>query len=67
MIKQQQQKIIRNTIDIIKLVLPSPLLPGQKIIITTPFHVKLPFNFSRGGHVGETYQATQWYPKTSSV
>jgi Peptidase family M1 domain len=50
-------------IDIIKLVLPSPLPPAQKIIITTPFHVKLPFNFSRGGHVGETYQATQWYPK----
>ena len=50
-------------IDIIKLVLPSPLPPGEKIIITTPFHVKLPFNFSRGGHDGETYQATQWYPK----
>jgi hypothetical protein len=50
-------------IDIIKLVLPSPLPPGQKIIITTPFHVKLPYNFSRGGHDGESYQATQWYPK----
>lgn len=50
-------------IDIIKLVLPSPLAPGQKIIITTPFHVKLPYNFSRGGHDGESYQVTQWYPK----
>jgi len=50
-------------IDIIKLVLPSPLPPGQKIIITTPFHVKLSYNFSRGGHDGESYQATQWYPK----
>ena len=50
-------------IDIIKLVLPSALPPGQKIIITTPFHVKLPYNFSRGGHDGENYQATQWYPK----
>ena len=50
-------------IDIIKVVLPSPLAPGQKIIITTPFHVKLPYNFSRGGHDGESYQATQWYPK----
>ena len=50
-------------IDIIKLVLPLPLPPGQKIIITTPFHVKLPYNFSRGGHDGESYQATQWYPK----
>jgi hypothetical protein len=52
-----------NHIDIIKVLLPSPLLPGQKTIITTPFHVKLPYNFSRGGHEGESYQATQWYPK----
>lgn len=50
-------------IDIIKLILPSPLAPGQKCTITTPFHEKLPFNFSRGGHDGESYQATQWYPK----
>ncbi len=50
-------------IDIIKLVLPSPLAPGKTITITTPFHVKLPYNFSRGGHDGESYQVTQWYPK----
>ena len=50
-------------IDVVKLILPSPLAPGQKINITTPFHVKLPYNFSRGGHDGESYQVTQWYPK----
>jgi hypothetical protein len=50
-------------IDIIKLLLPQPLLPGNKIEITTPFHVKLPNNFSRGGHTGQSYQVTQWYPK----
>jgi len=50
-------------IDIVKLILPSPLAPGQKTTITTPFHVQLPFNFSRGGHDGQSYQATQWYPK----
>jgi Peptidase family M1 domain len=50
-------------IDIIKLLLPDPLPPGQKATITTPFHVKLPYNFSRGGHDGQSYQATQWYPK----
>ena len=50
-------------IDIAKLVLPTPLAPGQKCIITTPFHVKLPYNFSRGGHDGQSYQATQWFPK----
>ena len=36
-------------IDIVKLVLPSPLVPGGRISITTPFHEKLPYNFSRGG------------------
>ena len=50
-------------IDIIKVILPSPLAPGEKIDITTPFHIKLPYNFSRGGHHGQSYQATQWYPK----
>lgn len=50
-------------IDVAKLILPSPVMPGQTIKISTPFHEKIPFNFSRGGYVGKTYQITQWYPK----
>lgn len=50
-------------IDIIKVVLPKPLAPQQRVSISTPFHVKLPYNFSRGGHVKQAYQITQWYPK----
>jgi hypothetical protein len=50
-------------IDITKLMLPSPLLPGQQVQIATPFHVKLPYNFSRGGFHEQTYSITQWYPK----
>ena len=49
--------------DITKLLLPQPLTPGKMIKIETPFHVKLPYNFSRGGHVEQSYQLTQWYPK----
>ncbi|WP_187632167.1 M1 family metallopeptidase [Hymenobacter lutimineralis] len=49
--------------DVAKLVLPQPLAPGASITITTPFHVKLPASFSRLGHVGQSYQITQWYPK----
>jgi hypothetical protein len=49
--------------DIIKLQLPTPLAPNSSCKIETPFNVKLPYNFSRGGHVGQTYQITQWYPK----
>ncbi len=49
--------------DICKLILNTPLQPGQEIVITTPFYVKLPNSFSRLGHVGQSYQITQWYPK----
>lgn len=50
-------------IDVIKLLLPQPLPPQQSITISTPFHVQLPKIFSRGGHIGQSYQITQWYPK----
>lgn len=50
-------------IDIGRLFLDKPLLPGEKVTISTPFHVKLPNSFSRLGHVGQQYQITQWYPK----
>ncbi len=49
--------------DIVKLLLSQPLAPGKMVKIETPFHVKLPYNFSRGGHVEQSYQLTQWYPK----
>lgn len=54
-----------NNIDIIKLQLPQPLPPRKAVVVTTPFHVKLPYNFSRGGHIGESYMITQWYPKAA--
>jgi hypothetical protein len=50
-------------IDIVKVLLPAPLPPGAQATITTPFHVKLPYNFSRGGYDGQSFQVTQWYPK----
>ena len=49
--------------DLGKLKLNKGLLPGDSIIITTPFTVKIPTNFSRLGRAGESYQVTQWYPK----
>lgn len=50
-------------IDVVKVFLSQPLTPQGMVEITTPFHVKLPNNFSRGGHTGQSYQITQWYPK----
>ncbi|MDF3027027.1 MAG: hypothetical protein K0S23_1334 [Fluviicola sp.] len=50
--------------DIGKLNLNTPIKPGESITVTTPFHVKIPSGeVSRLGHVGQSYQITQWYPK----
>ena len=49
--------------DIALLKLRSPLMPGRKCVIETPFHVKIPHTFSRFGHVKQDYQICQWYPK----
>lgn len=50
-------------IDIVKVLLPDPLAPGQQVTVTTPFHIKLPAFFSRLGHTGQQYMITQWYPQ----
>ncbi len=52
-----------SEIDIATITLPKPLLPGARSTISTPFRVKIPESFSRLGHVDESYQITQWYPK----
>ncbi len=49
--------------DIIKLILPKAIAPGTITKIETPFHVKLPYCFSRGGHINQAYHITQWFPK----
>ncbi len=50
-------------IDIALLKLKTPLKPNQKIVISTPFELKIPASFSRLGHIETSYQMTQWYPK----
>ena len=51
-------------VDICKLILNKPLLPGKAIKISTPFHVKIPDGmYSRMGHERQAYQITQWFPK----
>jgi hypothetical protein len=50
--------------DIAKIYLPKALKRGDSIVISTPFHVKIPSSeFSRLGHSEQSYQITQWYPK----
>ncbi len=50
-------------IDILKVILPNPLAPGDSIQLETPFQVKLPYAFSRSGYKNNRFAITQWYPK----
>jgi hypothetical protein len=50
-------------IDVIKIILPRPLPPEGRTNISTPFHVQLPFDFSRGGYAGGSFQVAEWYPQ----
>jgi len=59
-----QWHLLPESPDICKIILNEPLTQGNTILITTPFHVKIPKGVtSRLGHIGESYQITQWYPK----
>lgn len=49
--------------DIARLELVEPLKSGETLSVQSPFRVKIPHSFSRLGHVGQSYQITQWYPK----
>ncbi len=62
--KKVYWEILSDQPDICRINLEVPLLSGDSIRITTPFHVKIPKGVtSRMGHVGESYQISQWYPK----
>jgi hypothetical protein len=50
--------------DVCQLMLDEPVKPGETVKITTPFHLKIPEGVtSRLGHIGDSYQVSQWYPK----
>lgn len=56
-------EISKKDADIAILHLEKPLLSGEMAHFSTPFELKIPASFSRLGHVGQSYQMTQWYPK----
>ena len=57
-------ELLPENTDICRIDLDSPLSPGDRILITTPFRVKLPKGVtSRLGHIGDSYQISQWFPK----
>jgi hypothetical protein len=59
-----QWNLLPGLPDICKIILNKPLKHGDTICITTPFHVKIPQGLiSLLGHIGQSYQISQWYPK----
>ena len=49
--------------DIAILYLNEPLVPGDSVVITTPFFVKIPRITSRMGYDESVIAISQWYPK----
>jgi hypothetical protein len=50
-------------IDVIKLMLPKPLLPGDSISISASFHVRMPYNFNGTGYNAHHFDLKNWYPE----
>ncbi len=61
---QVRWSLLPDQPDICQIFLDKPLNSGDSITISTPFHVKIPKGVSsRLGHIGESYQISQWFPK----
>ena len=62
--RQVHWKLVADYPDICRIYLNESLPPGDTVFITTPFRVKIPGGeTSQLGHIGESYQITNWYPK----
>lgn len=50
--------------DVSLVYLNEPLLPGSSVSLSIPFRVVIPSGLiSRLGHIGQSYQISQWFPK----
>ena len=61
--KSLELEPLEGMADCGRLLLPAALLPGEMISFNIDFELDIPASFSRLGHVGQSYQLTQWYPK----
>ncbi len=58
-------KTIIDTGDVSLVVLPEPILPGWVVKINLKFREKIPFLFSRMGHIDKHYEMAYWFPQIS--
>ncbi|GIP40312.1 hypothetical protein J31TS4_35920 [Paenibacillus sp. J31TS4] len=52
-----------NDRTLMKLTLPKPVMPGEKVTLSLDFAVRMPEVFARMGYKGDFYMAGQWFPK----
>ena len=50
-------------IDVVKLLLPIPLLPADSITISVSYHLRFPFNFNGNGFSAHHVEMRNWYPE----
>jgi hypothetical protein len=50
-------------IDVVKLLLPTPLVPADSITIAVSFHLRFPFNFNGNGYSSHHFEIRNWYPE----
>jgi hypothetical protein len=50
-------------IDVVKLILPNALLPGDSISVSSAFHLRIPFNFNGNGYNAHHFEMRNWYPE----
>ena len=50
-------------LDVIKLLLPRPLIPGDSISVSVSFHLRLPYNFNGNGYSSHHFELRNWYPE----
>ncbi len=55
----------KNNPDIANIQLKNPLKTGESVQISVPFTLKIPASISRLGHIGQSYQMTQWFPEVA--
>ncbi len=49
--------------DVIKLMLPKPLYPGDSISVSSSYHLRMPFNFDGNGYSQRHFEFRNWYPE----
>lgn len=55
-----------NDHTLIKVPLPTPVVPGGKVTLSMDYQVKLPAVYARMGYGDDFYMAGQWFPKVAA-